>query len=367
MSQNIQLFLCGDVMIGRGIDQALPQSCDPILYESYVKDARHYVELAEHVNGTIKQPLDYVHIWGDALVEMKKADLRIINLETSITTNASYYNKGINYRIHPKNIPCLTHANIDCCVLANNHTLDFERKGLQETLQTLKNANIQYVGAGKDINEAKAACNLPVKGKGRVLLWSFGLMNSGIPQDWSAGLDTSGVNLITNFSMETIITIQKEILAIKQHNDIVIASIHWGDNWNYEIPLLHRELAHNLIDIAGVDIIHGHSSHHFLGIEVYNQKLILYGCGDFINDYEGISGHESYRSDLGLMYFVRCNPRNGNLVALHMVPTQIKKFQIVCPTKTDHNWLLLTLNRECKRFGTQVKLQDDNTLKLLWH
>jgi len=76
----------------------------------------------------------------------------------------------------------------------------------------------------------------------------------------------------------------------------VVASIHWGDNWGYEI-------AHNLIDHAGVDIIHGHSSHHAKGIEVWHGKPVIYGCGDFINDYEGIGGNEKYRSDLSLMYF----------------------------------------------------------------
>jgi poly-gamma-glutamate synthesis protein (capsule biosynthesis protein) len=51
--QVARLFLCGDVMTGRGIDQILPHPCDPLLHESYVKSARDYIRLAEQVNGRI--------------------------------------------------------------------------------------------------------------------------------------------------------------------------------------------------------------------------------------------------------------------------------------------------------------------------
>jgi poly-gamma-glutamate capsule biosynthesis protein CapA/YwtB (metallophosphatase superfamily) len=64
---------------------------------------------------------------------------------------------------------------------------------------------------------------------------------------------------------------------------------------------LHRQFAHALIDEAGFDLVHGHSSHHPKAIEVHHGRIILYGCGDFITDYEGIKGYESFRDDL-----VRC-------------------------------------------------------------
>jgi poly-gamma-glutamate capsule biosynthesis protein CapA/YwtB (metallophosphatase superfamily) len=69
-----------------------------------------------------------------------------------------------------------------------------------------------------------------------------------------------------------------------------------------------------LINEAGVDIVHGHSSHHPKGIEVYKNRPILYGCGDFLNDYEGISGYQEYRDDLTLMYFPRMDAASGKLV-----------------------------------------------------
>ena len=71
--------------------------------------------------------------------------------------------------------------------------------------------------------------------------------------------------------------------------------------------------AHWLVD-GGVDIVHGHSSHHPRPIEVYRDRLILYGCGDFIDDYEGIEGYEQYRDDLVLMYFATLSPATGELI-----------------------------------------------------
>src|SRR5205814_595553 len=105
-----RFFLCGDVMAGRGIDQALPHPVNPILYESYIRDARDYVHLAEKVNGPIERPVTFDYIWGDALEELERAhiDLRIVNLETAITTSETHWpNKAVHYRMHPLNIGCL--------------------------------------------------------------------------------------------------------------------------------------------------------------------------------------------------------------------------------------------------------------------
>jgi poly-gamma-glutamate synthesis protein (capsule biosynthesis protein) len=88
----ITLFLCGDVMTGRGIDQVLPHPNDPVLHEPYMTSAKGYVELAEEANGPIPKPVDYAYIWGDALreLEQRAPDVRINNLETSITRSEDY-------------------------------------------------------------------------------------------------------------------------------------------------------------------------------------------------------------------------------------------------------------------------------------
>ncbi len=368
-SRGITLFLCGDVMTGRGIDQILPHPSKPHLYEPYLRSALGYVEIAEQATGPIKRPADFAYIWGDALAELERMrpDARIVNLETAVTAaEDAWPGKGIHYRMHPANVPCLAAARIDCCVLANNHVLDWGYSGLAETLETLRGAGIRTAGAGRDGAEAAAPAVLELPGKGRVLVFAFGTESSGVPRDWAAGKGRAGVNFLSDLSARTVDAIALQVRAAKRAGDIVVASIHWGGNWGYHIAQEQRAFAHQLIDAAGVDVVHGHSSHHPKGIEIYRDKLILYGCGDFLNDYEGIRGHESYRPDLALMYFPTLDAATGRLARFAMTPTQIRRFRVNRAPEDGARWLLETLNREGRQFGTRVERQPDNTFLLLW-
>lgn len=370
MSDTISIFMCGDVMTGRGLDQVLPYPGNPILYESYMKNARGYVELAERESGRIPYPVSFSYIWGDALVELERIapDLKIINLETSITQSSDYWkDKPVQYRMNPRNIPCITAAGIDYCSLANNHTLDWGYAGLTETIETLKKVNVKSAGAGQNLKEAETPALFEIKGKGRVIVFSFGSETSGIPLEWAASENRPGVNLLKDLSKNTVWYIREKVQKVKQRRDIVIASIHWGDNWGYEIPHEQIQFAHMLVDYAGIDIVHGHSSHHVKGIEVYRNRPIIYGCGDFLNDYEGISGYEFFRGDLGFMYFAYMDTASGDLVRFQMTPTQIKHFKVNRASAPDAVWLRDVLNREGKRFGTRVVLNKDNTLTLEWN
>jgi len=91
-------------------------------------------------------------------------------------------------------------------------------------------------------------------------------------------------------------------------------------------------------------------------------KLIIYGSGDFINDYEGISGHDENRADLVLMYFASIDPISGKLLQLQMIPLQIKKFRLNRASENDIVWLKDTFNRESKSLGTRIQLSEDNVL-----
>lgn len=369
ISNRITIFMCGDVMTGRGIDQVLPHPGDPLIHEPYMKSAGGYVKIAEEVNGPIQQPVSFSYIWGEALEELDRSapEVRIINLETSITKSNDYWKgKGINYRMHPENIPCLTAARIDVCSLANNHVLDWGYPGLVETLESLKKANLKTAGAGRNLREAETPAIVNIGGNRRVIVFSFGLTTSGIPLNWAATESRSGVNLLRDLDDNTLNYIHQNVREVKRKSDIVVASIHWGSNWGYDIPRKQTIFAHRLIDEAGVDIIHGHSSHHVRAIEVYMDKLILYGCGDFLNDYEGIGGYEEFRADLALMYFATVEPATGKVLDLQMTPTQIRRFKVNRATRVDTLWLRDTLNREGAKFGTRVKLTRDNRLTLQW-
>jgi poly-gamma-glutamate capsule biosynthesis protein CapA/YwtB (metallophosphatase superfamily) len=362
----LRVFLCGDVMTGRGIDQVLPHPGDPTLYESCVRDAHEYVRLAESANGPIPQPVGFKYIWGEALAELERAkvDLRIINLETSITSsNEPWPDKGIHYRMHPHNVGCLTAAHINGCSLANNHVLDWGYQGLAETMQALDRAGMAHAGAGHNAVEALAPAVLEVKGKGRVLLFSFGSTTSGIPTEWGATSDRPGVNLLDDLSETTAGRVAGRMRQFQQPGDLIIASIHWGGNWGYEIPKEQSAFAHRLVE-EGVAIVHGHSSHHVKTIEVYQNHLILYGCGDFLTDYEGIHGYEMFRGDLALMCQAQVDPQHGQLVSARLVPMRMRRFRLNRASATDAQWLCDLLNQSGAPFGPHVQLAEDNSMTL---
>jgi len=363
----VTLFLCGDVMTGRGIDQILPRPCDPAIREPYMDSALGYVQLAEEANGPIPRSVDASHIWGDALAEFQrlKPQARIINLETAVTCSEDRMAKGINYRMNPANISCLTAAGIDCCALANNHVLDWGMSGLTETLATLNAARIKTAGAGTSEDEAWAPAVLPLADNRRVFVFSFGTATSGIPKSWAATGTKGGVAFLPDLEQHTVQRIALAVRTHKRPGDLVVVSIHWGGNWGYDIAADEVRFAHALID-GGADLFHGHSSHHPKGVEVFRDRLVVYGCGDFINDYEGISGYEAFRGDLGLMYFPTLDADTGCLLRLELVPTQMKRMRIQRASAADSRWLRALLDREGRRFGTWTEAAEDHRIELQW-
>lgn len=360
----IHVFLCGDVMLGRGIDQILPFPGNPALHESWIHDARDYVRLAETAHGAIPQPVPFDYVWGDALSELDRAgaDMRVINLETSITSSEKYWrSKEIHYRMHPRNAACLNAARIDCCCLANNHVLDWGYDGLAETLRTLDAAGIAHAGAGHNIAEAAAPAILNVPGKGRVIVFSYGSPTSGIPREWGASRDRPGVNLIENTSEETACRIGREMRGLTLPGDVIVASIHWGGNWGYAIRNKEIEFAHRLIE-EGIAVVYGHSSHHVKAVEIHGDGLVLYGCGDFLNDYEGICGYEEFRSELTLMYLAAIDPRQRRLVGARLVPMKVHRFRLNSASDADAEWLCDLLNQLGASLGTRVSVACDHSL-----
>lgn len=298
----VTMFLCGDVMLGRGVDQILPHPGDPTLHEGHVRDARIYVELAEAVNGPVPRPVDFCWPWGDALPVLVEVtpDLRVVNLETSITSNNEF---------------------------------------------------------AVDVDENRT------EGHRRVLVFSWGMASSGIPARWAAAENRPGVQFVPELSKATAADVTHGVQQITRAGDIVVASVHWGINWGYDISQDQIHFAHRLID-GGVDVVHGHSSHHPRPIEGYRDKLVLYGCGDFINDYEGIKGYEEFRDDLRLLYFVSVQPQTGKLASLRMVPMQARQMRLRNASRKDAAWLQAVLDRVSRGFGARIDLHADGVLVL---
>jgi poly-gamma-glutamate synthesis protein (capsule biosynthesis protein) len=362
----VTLFLCGDVMTGRGVDQILACPSDPELHEAHVGDARDYVALAEQAGGPIPRSVGPAYVWGDALAELEAVapDARIVNLEVSITRSGEPWpDKDIHYRMHPANVTCLTTASIDVCALANNHVLDYGYAGLQETLATLAAADVKGAGAGRTLSEAQRPALVQRPGGGRVIVLAFGTGSSGVGPAWAATGGRPGVDRLEDLSEATARRVVERVERVKQPGDVVVASIHWGGNWGYAVPRAHVRFAHRLVD-GGVDIVHGHSSHHPRPIEVYRDRLVLYGCGDFIDDYEGIPGYEEFRSDLVLMYFATVEPSTGRLLGLRMAPMRIQQMRLGRASPAETAWLRGTLAGICRPFGSQVETVADGGLCL---
>ena len=365
--KNISLFVCGDVMLGRGIDQILPFPSDPALDEPVVSSAVEYVRIAERANGPIPVPSSFEYVWGDALTDLEaiRPNARIVNLETGITTSMNPAPKLWNYKMSPDNVGCLKSGGVQCCVLANNHILDWGTNGLLETLTTLQGAGIPAAGAGINRGQAALPAGISLGADRRVLVYGFGVTTSGIPREWGATHMRPGVNLISNLSPKTAAKVARHVAASRRSSDLIVISIHWGSNWGYSIDKKQRAFAHALIDADACDLLHGHSSHHPRGIEIYHDRPILYGCGDFINDYEGLKNkdYKKYRGDLSVGYLVRLK-EGGGLSKLALLPYQLRRFRLHRASEADAIWLHSTLNRESVRFGTRVDFENGQLIAL---
>jgi poly-gamma-glutamate synthesis protein (capsule biosynthesis protein) len=200
---------------------------------------------------------------------------------------------------------------------------------------------------------------------GRLLVFGVGVASSGIPAGWAAGADRPGINYLPDCSAGNVDGLVEAINARRRDGDIVLASVHWGGNWGYDVPDEHVALAHRLVDEAGVDIVHGHSSHHPMAVEVYHGRAVMYGCGDLLNDYEGIRGYEAFRSDLTAMYFPVLDPDGGELIELLLTPMQIRRLRLEHCEAADVEWMAARLREQGRRFGVGVQVRAGR-LSLEW-
>jgi poly-gamma-glutamate synthesis protein (capsule biosynthesis protein) len=354
VSEQTALVLAGDVMTGRGVDQVLAHPGPAELTEQYVTDARTYVRLAERCNGPVPRPVDATWPWGDALAVMAEAvgAVRVMNLETSVTRSEERAaGKAVHYRMSPDNVEVLRVAEVDVWALANNHLLDHGRTGLAETLDVLGAAGLVATGAGRD--EAAAWRPVVVRhgADTGVVVVSVAHASSGVPTDWAARDRRGGVALLPDLGDATADALADRLAEASRPGDLRLVSVHWGSNWGYSVPREQRRFAQRLVD-GGVHVVHGHSSHHPRPVEVYRDGVVLYGCGDLVNDYEGITGYEEFRDDLRLLYLVRTEA--GAPASVEMVPFRARRLRLEHATAADSAWLAGVLDEAGRALGTRV-------------
>eukprot|EP01084_Bolivina_argentea_P186960 322151_1 len=406
----VRICLTGDVMLGSAVDHILKYPSDPKIPPSphypRPKSVLHYIEIAEKINGKIPSreitsQADY--IWGDMIQSLKyyQPDIKLFNLETTITSSEHYWPKsGYWFKLNPKNIYILNKINNDgrlVCNLANNHMLDWGYQGLNETFQTLTSNNILFCGAGPNTHEAWKPAVIELEDK-NCTIFIFGIWGtaSAYWQEMAAGISKSGIAMINPYNyrwrrrklkryIEYIMKIIKKYVmdynegryeGQAERKNIIILSMHWGANWNWTISDTFKQFAHMLIDYndanrnrnrndIGIDLIHGHGSHHIKGIEIYKNKAIFYGCGDIINDYEGEDRRYEWKNDLGFMYYIDLNISTGNIHNMILKGTQIKRFQITYAQNESLIWLQDTMKMLCDELKLNLHVNVfDQTLRL---
>jgi len=204
---------------------------------------------------------------------------------------------------------------------------------------------------------------VPLGSGRRLLVFAYGTGSSGIPDAWAATEARPGLSVLPDLSAPTARLVVQRIASAKEPGDLAVLSMHWGSNWGYDVPADHVAFAHQVVE-GGADIVFGHSSHHPRPIEVYHGHLILYGCGDFIDDYEGIGGYDEYRDELRLMYVVTCHP-DGRLASVEMSPMHARNFRLHRASPQDLQWIEATLTRVGVSFGTRVEGDSGGRLRLV--
>lgn len=297
----VSLCLTGDLMLGRLVNEAL---------------------------------LRYgpAYPFGNVLDELHQADLRVVNLECVISDKGepfSRWEKVFHFRAHPRAMEALKRARIDCVVLANNHVLDYEEEAFLQMLELFEQSQIPYVGAGRNLEEARRPAILQVANL-KVGVVAFTDNEPG----WQAGQNTPGTNYLPVVPTSVAVLREQIHQARLWGAGLVIVSAHWGPNMRLRPPPPFRAFARAVME-AGADVFHGHSAHVFQGVEIYQGKPILYDCGEFVDDY---AVDPVLRNDWGLLY--RLYIQNQHVQKVELLPLLIDNCQVNLATGPDRAAIL---------------------------
>ncbi len=310
--------------------------------------------LGRLVNQALKeQPPEFP--WGNTLPILAKANCRFTNLEcvmADVGRPWAVTPKVFHFRTDAKNVAVLKAAKINAVSLANNHSLDFEYEALFQMLELLKKAKIAFVGAGADLEAATTPAILKV-GREKIGFLAF----TDNEPAWEAGLKIPGVFYVP---MESNDLRAKNLFHLieetKKKVDFLIVSAHWGPNWGYAPPPEQPGFAHALIE-RGADLIFGHSSHVFRGIEIYQDKPILYSTGNFIDDY---AVDEIERNDESFIFLVTVEKNQVSQISLY--PTLIENFQARLATGNEAENIALKMQTLCAEMQTPAEWQEKEKL-----
>lgn len=280
----------------------------------------------------------------------REVDLFVLNLECCISERGQPWpapGKPFFFRAPPAAVEALAILGVSCVSLANNHALDFGEEALLDTFDHLARAGIAWVGAGHDVEQARAPTILE---SGGFRLGVLGVCDH--PEDFAAGPERPGVAFadlrdgVPDWLREAIGSIEA---------DAVLVTPHWGPNMT-PAPVPHVRRAAPVLLRAGATLVAGHSAHVFQGV----QGRVLFDLGDFIDDY---AVDPVLRNDLGLLWLVTLDGEGP--VRLEAVPLFLEFCHTRLADGEDAAWIRKRFRDACAALGTD-STEEDGRLVVAW-
>jgi poly-gamma-glutamate capsule biosynthesis protein CapA/YwtB (metallophosphatase superfamily) len=313
----VRLALAGDTMLGRLVAERIRAEGPASLFAPEVVEVAH------------------------------EADLFVLNLECCISERGRPWpapGKPFFFRAPPMAVETLRLLGVDCVTLANNHALDYGEEALTDSLHHLGRAGIAVVGAGCDVESARAHTVLEHHG---VRLAVLGVTDH--PADFAAGASRPGV-AFADLWRDVPAWLTGAVETAAREADGVIVTPHWGPNM-VPAPLPHVRRSADALRAAGATLVAGHSAHVFHGLDDH----VLYDLGDFIDDY---AVDAELRNDLGLLWLVDLDG-DATPTRLEAVPLRLDFCYTRLATGDDAAWIRDRFRAACAEFGTTVYAHDD--------
>jgi poly-gamma-glutamate synthesis protein (capsule biosynthesis protein) len=287
--------------------------------------------------------------WANVLPVLHSADAVVANLECAVTARTQPWQKiakGFHFRADPRAVEVLRAARIRCVRLANNHTLDFGEEGLLDTLRHLDSAGIRHVGAGSNQAAAEKPALLDAAGL-KVGIIAF-TDHEAASAAGAACPGTNFVDIATDTATRTRVA-RAAAQARQAGAEFIVLSLHWGPNMRLAPSPVFRAFAHAAVE-DGVHLIYGHSAHTFQGVELYQQGLILYDTGDFLDDY---AVDPILRHDWSFVFLVSVDAEG--LHSLRTIPIRQDDARANLAAGADFEAIVERMRRKCSQLGTPVR------------
>jgi len=278
-----------------------------------------------------------------------KVDLLLINFENAATTSGDALKGDVPLKCDPSYVPLAKANNLTVAALANNHAYDYGEQGMKDTLQSLKDADITPMGAGNTEDEAHQCVVKEVNGR-KITILNY--MDSENFAEYSQDVMPYANGSNPGYSAYDSQDAQKQI-AENNDSDLIIAYMHFGNEYSNSPNENQEKIAHELIDY-GADVVLGAHPHVTQGIEMYNGKPIFYSLGNFIFDQSNEATHTSY--------FVEIDLVNDTGICT-VYPIYISNYLPQYMSSEDGTSLLSNLSPQCD----QLEITDNGTGKLAFN